>query len=183
MTDTDRVQCKLLAFLLEYPAPSWKADFGDLHEIVETIVDRQRRELLQVFLSYAETTPPLDLQETYTSAFDLDPATSLNLTYHLLGDSEDRGKALARLLWVYHQAGYDATLGELPDYLPMILEFLALCPEPEEATLLWSCLGTVSALAERLDENKHPYAGLVRLVDNIIQPCMQDTTAATDKEA
>ena len=137
---------------------------------------------MQSFLSYAEATPLLKLQETYTSAFDLDPATSLHLTYHLLGDSEDRGKALAGLLWVYHREGYDAAIGELPDYLPMMLEFLALCPEPEDAALLWSCLGTVTALAERLEENSHPYAGLVRLVDNIIQPCMQDITADISKE-
>ncbi len=182
MNEYDREQCKLLAFMLEYPASSWIADLADVREVVETVVDQQRRELLQSFLIYAETTPPLKLQETYTAAFDLEPATSLHLTYHLLGDSEDRGKALARLLWVYHRAGYDAAIGELPDYLPMILEFLALCPEPEDAAQLWSCLGTVTALAERLEENRHPYAGLVRLVDNIIQPCRQDTTADISEE-
>ncbi len=182
MTENDRVQCKLLAFLLDYPAPSWNAELTDLHEVVETVVDRQRRELLQSFLTYAEMTPLVKLQETYTTAFDLDPATSLHLTYHLLGDSEDRGKALARLLWLYHREGYDAALGELPDYLPMILEFLALCPEPDDATLLWTCLGTVTALAGRLAENGHPYAGLVGLVDNIIQSYMQGTPADISKE-
>ena len=95
MTENDRIQCKLLAFLLEYPASSWHTDLADLNEVVETVIDSQRRELLQSFLRYAEATPPLKLQEIYTAAFDLDPATSLHLTYHLMGDSEDRGKALA----------------------------------------------------------------------------------------
>ncbi len=182
MNENERVQCKLLAFLLEYPAPVWRAELADLHQVVKSVIDTQRRELLQSFLSYAETTPPFALQETYTAAFDLEPATSLHLTYHLLGDSEDRGKALARLLWLYHREGYDAEIGELPDYLPMILEFLALCPEPEDAALLWSCLSTVSSLAERLEENEHPYAGLIRLVDDIIEPCRQDFTAERIKE-
>ena len=182
MTENERVQCKLLAFLLEYPAPAWHAELADLHQVIQTVIDSQRRELLQNFLSYAKTTPPLKLQEIYTAAFDLEPATSLHLTYHLLGDSEDRGKALARLLWVYHREGYDAVIGELPDYLPMILEFLALCPEPGDAAMLWSCLGTVAALAERLAENRHPYAGLIRLVDDIIEPCRQDIPAELNKE-
>ncbi len=172
MTENDRRQCKLLAFLLEYPASSWHTDLADVNEVVADVIDQQQRELLQRFLIYAESTPLLQLQETYTSAFDLDPTTSLHLTYHLLGDSEDRGKALAKILWVYHREGYDAAIGELPDYLPMILEFLALCPEPEEATLLWSCLGTVATLAERLEKIQHPYAGLLELAADIVQPCI-----------
>lgn len=182
MTENDRVQCKLLAFLLEYPDSSWNTELADLNQVVETVIDQQRRELLQSFLTYAENTPLLKLQEIYTSAFDLDPSTSLHLTYHLLGDSEDRGKALAKILWVYHHEGYDAAIGELPDYLPMILEFLALCPEPEEATLLWSCLGTVAALAERLQKDKHPYAGLMELVAEIVQPCMSPHPDSISKE-
>ena len=112
----------------------------------------------------------MELQEAYTQAFDLDPAASLHLTYHLMGDSEDRGKALAGLLWVYHREGFDAAIGELPDYLPMILEFLALCPEPKDAALLWSCLGTVATLAQRLEEKQHPYASLMGLAADILQP-------------
>lgn len=170
MTENDCIQCKLLAFLLDYPASAWSADLTELNDVVNTVIDLQRRELLQRFLTYAANTPPLMLQEIYTAAFDLDPTTSLYLTYHLMGDSEDRGKALAGLLWVYHQAGFDAAIGELPDYLPMILEFIALCPEPADAALLWSCLGTVAALAERLQKTNHPYAGLVKLVADIVHP-------------
>ncbi|TKB25923.1 nitrate reductase molybdenum cofactor assembly chaperone [Desulfopila sp. IMCC35006] len=181
MTDNDRVQCKLLALLLDYPAASWETDLVDVRETVDTVDDRQRRDLLQKFLHYAEATPLVKLQETYTAAFDLEPATSLYLTYHLMGDSEDRGKALAALLWLYHREGYDAAIGELPDYLPMILEFLALCPKPEDADLLWSCLGTVTDLAERLAKNSHPYAGLVELAADIVHPRMS-THPDTSKE-
>ena len=170
MTENDRMQCKVLALLLEYPSTAWSGELPDLHPLVAAMADEQRRQPLQRFLTYAGNTPPLELQETYTAAFDLDPATSLHLTYHLMGDSEDRGKALAGLLWVYHQAGYDAAIGELPDYLPLMLEFLALCPAPEDADLLWSCLGTVATLAERLEQNQHPYAGLVGLAADILQP-------------
>lgn len=167
MTESDRMQCKLLAFLLDYPDTSWSAELSELIELVNTVADERRRLLLRNFLAYAEKTTPIELQETYTSAFDLDPATSLHLTYHLMGDNEDRGKALARLLWLYHREGFDAEIGELPDYLPMILEFLALCPELEDADLLRSCLGTVAILAERLEKKRHPYAVLLELVADI----------------
>ncbi len=170
MTENDRLQCKLLAALLEYPDPEWSAALADLDGVVDMVVDERRRSPLRKFLAYAGTTPLIRLQERYTSAFDLDPATGLNLTYHLMGDSEDRGKALAGLLWVYHREGYDAAVGELPDYLPLMLEFLSLCPEPEDASLLWSCLGTVATLAERLEQNRHPYAGLLGVAADILRP-------------
>ncbi|WP_169309365.1 nitrate reductase molybdenum cofactor assembly chaperone [Desulforhopalus sp. IMCC35007] len=182
MTENDRVQCKLLGFLLEYPAASWNTELADVNEIVETVNDCRRRQLLRSFLTYVESTPLLQLQETYTAAFDLDPATSLHLTYHLLGDGEDRGKALAKILWVYHREGYDAAIDELPDFLPMVLEFLALCPEPEEATPLWSCLSAVAELAERLQKDKHPYGGLMELVAEIVHPCVITHPDSISKE-
>ena len=64
----------------------------------------------------------------------------------------------------------------------MILEFLALCPEPEDAALLWSCLGTVATLAERLEKNRHPYAGLMELVADIVQPCLSPHPDSISKE-
>lgn len=183
MNENDRVQCKLLAVLLEYPTASWRADLADLDDVVATVTQTQRRERLRMFLAYAADTPPLELQEAYTAAFDLDSGTSLHLTYHLLGDGEDRGKALARLLWLYHREGYDAAVGELPDYLPLVLEFLALCPEPEDAGLLWSCLSTVSAVAERLEKKHHPYTGLLGAVVDLLQPCLGTSSADRHKEA
>lgn len=181
MTEDERLQCKLVAYLLEYPDAAWSADLAELDGIVATVADARRRDLLRLFLKYAGDTPPLELQEAYTAAFDLDPATSLHLTYHLTGDGEDRGKALAGLLQLYNRAGYDAVAYELPDYLPLVLEFLSLHPEPEDAGLLRSCLGAVTALAERLAEKRHPYANLVGLAADIIHP-FQDTPYTTDKE-
>lgn len=182
MTENDRMQCKLLAFLLEYPDTSWSEGLADLDEIVDGVADEQGKELLRRFLTYAGSTPPVRLQEVYTQAFDLDPATSLHLTYHLMGDSEDRGKALAQLLWIYHREGFDAAIGELPDYLPLMLEFLAVCPEPEDAALLWSCLGSVAALARRLEQKKHCYAGLMGLAANILQPYAATLSDKKSKE-
>lgn len=168
MTEDERKLCKILAFLLEYPSASWQLELPELFEFLGTTGEAKQQKVLKDFLTYTEQTPSLEQQETYTSAFDLNPATSLNLTYHLMGDSEDRGKVLAGLLRIYCREGYDAIGGELPDYLPLVLEFLALCPKPEDAELLWSCLRMVATLSERLEENRHPYAELVGLAAAIL---------------
>lgn len=183
MTEDDRMQLKLVGFLLEYPDAPWAAALGDLDGAVDAVADGRRRELLRRFLAYAGNTPPIKLQETYTAAFDLNPAASLNLTYHLMGDSEDRGKALAGLLRIYQKEGYDIVAGELPDYLPMVMEFLSVCPSPEDAALLWSCLGTVAALAGCLEQDRHPYAGLLRLAADILQEWEGGAEAGKRKEA
>ena len=152
MTENDRMQLKVIGFLLEYPDAAWMNALAGLDGVVAALEDGRGRQALRRFLGYAGGTPGIRLQETYTAAFDLNPSASLNLSYHLMGDSEDRGKALAGLLGVYHREGYDVAAGELPDYLPMVLEFLSVCPEPEGADLLWSCLGKVSTLAAHLEE-------------------------------
>ena len=182
MSGNEQRLCKLLAFLLDYPTSSWREDLVGLGAVVEEVTDVRHRQPLQEFLTYAGDTSSIELQEIYTQAFDLDPAGSLHLTYHLMGDSEDRGKALARLLWIYHHEGYDAPIGELPDYLPMILEFLTLCPDPADAAPLWSCLGALAGLAERLKNQNHPYAGLMGLAAEIIQPHLDIPYAYMGKE-
>ncbi|WP_373499897.1 nitrate reductase molybdenum cofactor assembly chaperone [Desulfococcus sp.] len=183
MTENDRMQLKVIGFLLEYPDAAWMNALAGLDGVVAALEDGRGRQALRRFLGYAGGTPGIRLQETYTAAFDLNPSASLNLSYHLMGDSEDRGKALAGLLGVYHREGYDVAAGELPDYLPMVLEFLSVCPEPEGADLLWSCLGKVSTLAAHLEEEGHPYAGLLGLAADILRGRGCGTPSAAEKEA
>lgn len=183
MTENDRNLCKLLAFLLEYPGASWREEIAEIYEIADTIEAGDKRQIVEIFLAYVSATPPIVIQEAYTSAFDLAPETSLNLTYHLLGDNEDRGKILAGLLQIYRAAGYDATGRELPDFLPLVLEFLAICPELQDAALIWSSLGTVASLAGRLKENLHPYSGLMELAANILRPHIEEHSHTIIEEA
>jgi nitrate reductase delta subunit len=170
MTGNEQNLLKLLAFLLEYPTPSWRDELVHLSDLSGMTAENGSGEAIAAFLAYAGTRSLIELQEVYTASFDLDPATSLNLTYHLMGDHENRGKALAGLLQIYRQAGYDASARELPDFLPLMLEFLALCPEPEAAEILRASIGTVAPLAKRLQAAGHPYAPIIRLAAEIIQP-------------
>lgn len=183
MTENDRMQCKLLASLLAYPDAAWKNALPELAEVVAALEEDRGRQTLGRFLEYAGATPEIRLQETYTGTFDLNPAASLNLTHHLLGESEDRGKALASLLAAYAQEGYEALPGELPDYLPMMLEFLAVCPASADAGPVRACLSTVPDLAARLEREKHPYAGLLGLAADILRERGYLVISPTRKEA
>jgi nitrate reductase delta subunit len=93
--------------------------------------------------------------------FDMNPAASLNLTYHVMGDREERGSALAALAEVYRQAGYEPALNELPDFLPLVLEFLYESPGAEADPLLGRCLAALPAVAGSLRKNGSGYAGLL----------------------
>lgn len=183
MPQDDQLVYKLLAVLLEYPDAAWQAALADLDQVVAGLQDADQRQTFRNFFSQVAATAPDQLEQAYTATFDLDPATSLNLTYHLLGDSEDRGKALAALLRLYGQQGFELAERQLPDYLPLVFEFLSLSSGPQEHALLNSCLGTIAPLAERLEKKQqHVHAGLVRMGADLVQRHTPSTTAHLSKE-
>jgi nitrate reductase delta subunit len=127
------------------------------------------RERLSSFLAHMKTEPLLNLQEHYTAVFDLNPSTSLNLTWHLLGDHEDRGRALAELLEVYRQAGLEPAVDDLPDYLPLLLEFMAAA-QAEVHPLVARCLSVLPAITGCLRENGSLHAHLLELLCQVVNP-------------
>ncbi len=157
---TMKTALKLLSVLLRYPEKEWITALPSLRRASEKIDEPDLRTVFDRFLSWAASSPPLCLQEHYTGAFDLSPSTSLDVTYHSRGDSEDRGKDLAFLRQVYRCAGYETTTDELPDHLPLVLEFLSTGAEgSQQVTSL--CAPPVRDLAGKLQAAKSPYADLV----------------------
>jgi nitrate reductase delta subunit len=134
--------------------------------MIETEVDdmpsKEMKKCMDDFLLYLKTHLPIQLQEGYTAAFDMNPATTLNLTYHTFGDNEKRADMLARLQQSYRDAGYERTTGELPDYLPLMLEFLSVCPDTENTELVWECLRGLEEVVDRLQKAAPPYAALLQ---------------------
>jgi nitrate reductase delta subunit len=112
------------------------------------------------FLERREAQPLAELQEAYVNAFDFDRRASLHLTYHTLGDRRQRGLELVRLKRRYADAGLELDPTELPDYLPVMLEFAALAPEAGEA-LLNEHRPAIELVRARLHERESPYAELL----------------------
>jgi nitrate reductase molybdenum cofactor assembly chaperone NarJ/NarW len=158
---------KLISVLLLYPDDElidWLPSLEN--ELDETVKSTEKNRILR-FVTAIKHMPLLHLQEHYTRIFDINPKSSLNLTYHKLGDTENRGRTLAQLDQIYRQAGYERTTGELPDYLPLVLEFLSECPHAEEIDLLWVQFDAVKNIAAILDDLNSPYRLLFEILTDL----------------
>jgi nitrate reductase molybdenum cofactor assembly chaperone NarJ/NarW len=158
MTDEKRTLLKLLSLCLAYPDAEILEALPEMGKTAAGLGDPRSRERLSHFMALMKSQSLLKLQEHYTAVFDMDPSASLNLTYHLLGDREERGRALAELLEAYLQAGFEPAVNELPDFLPLLLEFMAAAPQAETRAPIMRCLAAVPALAGRLKESGSMYA-------------------------
>ncbi len=115
---------------------------------------------LDKFINHYAHTPLLDLQSTYDSLFERGRALSLHLFEHIHGESRDRGQAMVNLQQQYRDAGLDIGVKELPDYLPLYLEFLSTQGEENARIGLEEVAPILAVLACRLEKRNNPYAGL-----------------------
>lgn len=110
-----------------------------------------------------------DAQARYVDLFDRTRSLSLQLYEHVHGESRDRGQAMVELLKLYSAHGMELTAKELPDHLPVFLEFLSTLPEERAAALLGEAAHVIEALRERLLKRESPYAlvfdALIALAD------------------
>jgi nitrate reductase delta subunit len=162
MTDHHSDTLQVLSVLLHYPDEDL---LNGLEEIESRAADLPRAETksaIQAFIGDLKTRPLIGVQERYTAVFDMDPAMTLNITYHAFGDNEKRAAALAFLQHTYEQAGWARVTGELPDYLPLMLEFLTVCTHQGHAAPVWQCLQSMPPLVARLAEKAPLYAALLQ---------------------
>jgi nitrate reductase delta subunit len=113
------------------------------------------------------------LQELYVRTFDFDRRASLHLTYHTYGDRRQRGLELVRLKRRYAEAGLPLEGDELPDYLPVLLEFAALVPDDGEA-LLNELRAPLELVRSRLHKTGSPYA---EQLDSVVAALPKPTRA------
>ncbi|HET8741830.1 MAG TPA: nitrate reductase molybdenum cofactor assembly chaperone [Gaiella sp.] len=149
---------KLLSVLLRYPDRRVAEARAELAAAVATLPRSPEKPLLERFLPHLVESTPSELERTYVETFDLRRRTSLYLTYYLHGDTRKRGMALLRLKRLYAAAGLELAREELPDYLPLVLEFAALAPEREGETLLREHRAALELLRTNLADAESPYA-------------------------
>ena len=157
---------KALALLLSYPEEAYR----DLYSAVSSVVDEEgllgdRKGLVRLANELASE-DILDLQSRYVQLFDRSRSLSLHLYEHVHGESRDRGQAMVELNKLYASRGVLLSAHELPDYLPVFLEFLSLLQVNEAAALLGEAAHVLTALRDRLKKRKSPYAAVfAALVD------------------
>ncbi len=159
---------KLLSTLLDYPDQDLLAYLPDLQDFVEQSpeLDGAEREALQGFLGYMQQHSLTDLQADYVQTFDMTAEHSLHLTHHLFGDDKNRGPALIDLGELYKDYGVEFVSNELPDYLPLILEFAAYLDDNEATVFLSDAKKVLAVLTDNLQKAASPYAALLSIIDN-----------------
>ena len=152
---------KLASVLLQYPT---RAVFDGLDELdaAARSAPRAARGHLAAFLAWLRATPPHEVAQHYVETFDLRRRSALYLTYYRHGDTRRRGMALLAFKTAYRAAGLEPDGAELPDYLPVVLDFAAVAPAGEE--LLRRHRADLELLRRALREAGTPYARLVDAV-------------------
>lgn len=123
------------------------------------------------FLDHAAATPLLDLQAAFVQTFDLNRAACLYLTTHVYGDSPLQGRALAALTELYRDSGCTPCGGELPDYLPLVLEFLAMAPAWAAACLCEKFAPAARNIAAHLAAENNPWAPVLHAAADAMREC------------
>ena len=157
-----KLTLRALAALLGYPSAELQANIGEVRSAIIrdgllSVADFSR---LQPLLSQFENEELLDLQAAYSELFDRSRSLSLHLFEHVHGDSRERGQAMIDLGQQYVESGFFLGGGELPDFVPVFLEY-ASCLSPLDAReMLGQPAHVFAALAERLDKRAAKYAAI-----------------------
>jgi len=153
---------KVLSALMGYPTAELQAANAELKSIIrsEGVLPPSHAKAVIALADDIAAHELLDAEERYVLLFDRTRSLSLHLFEHVHGESRDRGQAMVELIRIYEEAGFATTARELPDYLPMFLEF-ASTRDPAEALALLGQPGPVLVvLKERLERRGSPYAAV-----------------------
>ena len=166
---------RLLSALLDYPTDGFLAELReaagkDVAGFVSGldnggVLDEQETAAVADFVRWLLVADPFDLQSAYVQNFDLTAEHSLHLTHHLFGEEKSRGPALIDLGEFYRSYGLEADEKELPDYLPVMLEFVSTLGLDEARVFLADVAKVLKVLADNLEKSGCDYAPLVRIIE------------------
>jgi nitrate reductase delta subunit len=152
-----------LGWLLSYPERDWLESLPELETAIaaEGRLEPGRCAALLTLTRELRERPLLELQERYVSLFDRSTSLSLHLFEHVHGESRARGAAMAQLAELYARAELCVEVPELPDYLPLVCEFLAAAPPAQGQTLLADAAEVLARLEKRLAQRGSAYAAVL----------------------
>lgn len=157
------VTFRILSALLSYPSEDLQVAASEFADLLgdDAILSPIQIEALRPLLASLAKDDLIELQERYVGLFDRSRTLSLHIFEHVHGESRDRGQAMVDLKAHYAEYGLEITATELPDYLPLFLEFLSSLPKDEAFDLLGQPGSVLATLAERLDRRETPYAAVL----------------------
>lgn len=154
---------RVLAALLGYPDAGMLGHLPEMRDILrgEGALTAARQAELDVLINTLAGTTLLETEANYVQLFDRGRATSLHLFEHVHGDSRDRGPAMIDLAQTFETAGLYLVPGELPDYLPAVLEFVSTQPPREARAFLGEMSHIFNAIFSALQQQGSPYASVL----------------------
>ncbi len=150
---------KVISALMCYPTQELRDAAAELRQVIEgakEIPPSSRQALLNLVKSLA-VRELMDVEEEYGFLFDRGRSLSLLLFEHVHGESRDRGQAMVDLMALYERNGFDIDAKELPDYIPLYLEYLSQRPDLEAREGLHDISHILGLLSARLQERKSQY--------------------------
>ncbi|WP_310618760.1 nitrate reductase molybdenum cofactor assembly chaperone [Flexibacterium corallicola] len=168
---------KAISLVLSYPTRELQTAMPEIGGVLasDTRLTAAARRDLRPLVDALTINDIYDLEEQFVMLFDRSRTLSLNLFEHVHGEGRDRGGAMVSLVETYEEAGFTPATSELPDHLPVLLEFLATRPETEVKETLADAAHIFEALSERLQRRDTPYAAVFKAL-------VQLSGVTTDKE-
>jgi nitrate reductase delta subunit len=174
---------KALSALLSYPTEDLQDAAGELRAALreEALLPPATQAALERLITDVSSADLYELQEHYVDLFDRSRSLSLYLFEHIHGESRDRGQAMIDLKSLYEKHGLTSASKELPDFLPLFLEFLSVLPLEEARKLLGQVDHIRSALGERLRKRNAPYEVVFNALRDLAAPAEDGQTLATSE--
>jgi nitrate reductase delta subunit len=181
---------RVLAALLGYPDTRLRVYLPEMTALLaaDNMLSATRRGEIEALVRWLAESEALEAETTYVETFDRGRSTSLHLFEHVHGDSRDRGPAMIDLAQTYERAGLYLAPGELPDYLPAVLEFVSTQPPREAKAFLGEISHLVNAIFGALIQRGSRYASVMgalldmageqaRHVELATEPALDETWA------
>ena len=193
MMGSSMIVLRALGALLSYPREDVRRALPEIADAIRAsplIAPRQRQDLLALIDDLGNG-DLLEAEERYVELFDRGRAVSLHLFEHLYGEGRDRGQAMVDLKNLYARAGYELSTRELPDYLPVVLEYLSCRDLREARELLSDCAHIVRRIGQSLIARGSRYAAVLQallvlageaVIDAAAVPCVTDRMDNLDRD-
>ena len=173
---------RVLSALLMYPDATMRSHLPEMRDLLrdEGAVSHARRVELDTLMETLRCSEQLVAESDYVELFDRGRSTSLHLFEHVHGDSRDRGPAMIDLGQTYAKAGLALAEGELPDYLPAVLEFVSTQPPREARAFLGEMAHIFNAVFGALQQRDSAYASVLAALLELAGEKTQPVTPAAE---
>ena len=158
---------KLLGLLLSYPEGTVYSESNELLQTLrsEALLPEKFIKKVETFLTTQKAQNLMTVQEDYVETFDRGRAHCLHLFEHIHGESRDRGQAMIDLSETYAAKDLYIDNNELPDYLPLFMEYLSRCEFQDATKLLGEAIDVISTIGAKLKKHKSPYADIFTSIE------------------